>query len=48
LKELHKVVAENPYAVYDLNMYFGENISYCLNNEKRKGLERFLELLKDL
>jgi chorismate dehydratase len=42
LKELDKIVAENPYSVYDLNTYFGENISYCLNDEKRKGLEKFL------
>ena len=48
LHELDKVVAENPYSVYDLNTYFGKNISYCLTDEKRKGLERFLELLKTI
>jgi chorismate dehydratase len=44
--ELDKVVAENPYTVYDLNTYFGENISYYMTGEKRKGLNLFLELLK--
>ena len=48
LKELDKVVAENPYTVYDLNTYFGKNISYCLTGDKRKGLEKFLELLRCL
>ena len=48
LDELDKVVAENPYKVYDLNTYFGKNISYTLTEEKRKGLDKFLELLKGL
>jgi len=48
LNELDKVVAENPYSVYDLNTYFGKNISYRLTEEKRKGLEQFLSLLRDL
>lgn len=48
LRELDKVVAENPYKVYDLNTYFTKNISYELTDEKRKGLEKFLQLLKDL
>ena len=45
LNELDKVVAENPYPVYDLHTYFGENISYHLTDEKKKGLEKFLSFL---
>jgi chorismate dehydratase len=48
LRELDKVVDENPYLIYDLNKYFGENINYCLTSEKRKGLEKFLQLLKTI
>jgi chorismate dehydratase len=47
LNELDKVVAENPYNVYDLNTYFSKNISYHFTTEKRKGLERFLQLLNE-
>lgn len=46
LDELDKVVAENPYTLYDLHTYFGKNISYRLTEAKRKGLEKFLQLLK--
>lgn len=46
LKELDAVVAENAYSLYNLHTYFGENISYHLTEEKRKGLKLFLELLK--
>jgi chorismate dehydratase len=38
-------VAENPYPVFDLHQYYTRYISYELNAEKRKGLERFLQLL---
>ncbi|MCX6298376.1 MAG: menaquinone biosynthesis protein [Bacteroidetes bacterium] len=46
LKHIAAVVAENPFAAYDLNKYYTENISYNLDAEKRKGLELFLSLLK--
>ncbi len=46
LNKLDKVVAENPYPIYDLNLYFRENISYALTDAKRKGLAKFLELLE--
>jgi chorismate dehydratase len=46
LKHIAAVVAENPFATYDLNKYYTENISYTLDAEKRKGLELFLSLLK--
>lgn len=46
LKHIAAVVAENPFAAYDLNKYYTENISYTLDAEKRKGLELFLSLLK--
>jgi chorismate dehydratase len=40
------VVAENVFPYFDLKEYYTRYISYDLNDEKRKGLELFLEKLK--
>ena len=48
VKHIDEVVAENNYDVYDLTKYYTENISYHLNDEKRKGLALFLEKLQKL
>jgi chorismate dehydratase len=45
VEHIEQVVAENPYPVFDLHQYYTRYISYELNAEKRKGLERFLQLL---
>ena len=45
LRHIDEIVAENPYDLYDLKKYYTKNISYILDNEKRKGLDKFLELL---
>jgi chorismate dehydratase len=49
LKHLEQVIALIPAneQVYDLHKYYTENISYELTPEKRKGLELFLELIKN-
>ena len=46
LQNIAAVVAENPFASYDLKKYYTENISYNLDAKKRKGLELFLSLLQ--
>ncbi len=38
------VVATTPYKVFDLHAYYTRYISYELTAEKRKGLEKFLQL----
>lgn len=48
ITHLDDVIAENPYPPYDLNVYYRNNISYVLDEEKRKGLEKFLELLNTI
>ncbi len=45
LTQLDKVVAENPSPHYDLLHYYTRNISYRLDEEKRKGLQLFLDYL---
>jgi chorismate dehydratase len=47
LEHLEEVIAANPYPTYDLNTYYRENIRYYLGEEQKKGLERFLEYLKE-
>lgn len=46
LRHIDEVVAENPYPYYDLKKYFTQNIHYLLDEQKRKGLNKFLELIK--
>lgn len=46
MAHLDEVIAENPYPPYDLNVYYRQNISYLLDEEKRKGLEKFLAFVK--
>jgi chorismate dehydratase len=45
LKHIDDVIAENPYKAYDLNVYYKKNISYFLDEEKKKGMEMFLKML---
>lgn len=48
ITHIDEVVAENPYDVYDLKKYYTQNISYRLDEQKRKGLALFLEKLNSL
>jgi chorismate dehydratase len=43
VSHIDAVVAENPYDAYDLKKYYTQNISYGLDEDKRKGLAIFLE-----
>ncbi len=45
LDHIEDVVRENPCPWIDLRAYYTRHISYALTAEKRKGLEKFLELL---
>jgi chorismate dehydratase len=48
LKNIDDVVDQLDYKNYNLKKYFTENISYVLDDEKRKGLALFLKLIKEL
>ncbi len=43
---LPEIIAANPYQNYDLKKYYTENISFNLDDEKRRGLEEYLRRLK--
>ena len=45
LRHIEEVVAANPYPIFDLHEYDTRYISYELDGEKRKGLEKFLGLI---
>lgn len=47
LQHIDEIVAANPFELYDLKKYYTLHLSYRLNDEKRKGLEKFLEVTKD-
>ena len=44
-EHLDRIVAANPYALYDLKKYYTENISFALTPEKREGMKKFLQLI---
>lgn len=46
LSRLDEVIARHPYKMFDLRKYYTECISYELDEPKKRGLEKFLELLK--
>ncbi|MBN9380253.1 MAG: menaquinone biosynthesis protein [Chitinophagaceae bacterium] len=46
LAALDKVVAENPYTVFDLRAYFTQFLDYKLDDAKRAGLARFIQYLR--
>ncbi len=48
LEKIDEIVAANPYALYDLKKYYTLHLSYPLDEAKKKGMQRFLEVIRDL
>jgi len=46
ITHIDAVVAENPYPIFSLHDYFTKHLNYNLDQPKRKGLEHFLQYLK--
>ncbi len=46
LEQVDRVVAENPYTLFDLKSYYSENVKYLFDEPKRKGMELFLSRLQ--
>ncbi len=42
---LDEIIADNPFPAYNLHTYYTDNIKYVLDDNKRAGLKRFLELI---
>ncbi len=48
LNHIDDIVAETQFPYYDLEEYYKECIHYYLDDEKKKGLNKFLELVQTL
>jgi chorismate dehydratase len=48
LQHLEEVIKEYPSDVFDLNKYYTSHIDYFLDNNKREGLNLFLEKIQDV
>lgn len=46
LDQIDRVVAENPYPLFDLKSYYRDNVKYLFDAPKRKGMELFLSRLQ--
>lgn len=46
LKHLDAVIAANNFPYYDLHTYYTDNIKFYLDDAKKQGLAKFLELIK--
>ena len=45
LEHIDEVIAENEFPYYDLKTYYTENIKYRLDEDKIKGMNKFLEMI---
>ena len=48
LNRIDEVVVKNPYTYFDLHHYYSDCISFILDENKKKGLELFLKMVKAL
>ncbi len=48
ISQIDEVAAQLHFEAYDMKHYFTENISYLLTDQKRKGLELFLQKIKEM
>jgi chorismate dehydratase len=46
LTHMNEVIAANPFPYYDLHTYYTDNIKFYLDEEKKKGLAKFLEMIR--
>ena len=47
LDRLDEVIARHPYPIYSLEDYYTRNIHYRLGEDEMKGLQRFLEFIRN-
>ncbi|MBK8952843.1 MAG: menaquinone biosynthesis protein [Chitinophagaceae bacterium] len=45
---IDEIAEENPYQLFDLRKYYTLHLSYKLDDQKRKGMTKFLEVIRDL
>lgn len=47
LDRIDEIVAENSYTLFDLKKYYTMHLSYHLDEKKKKGMKRFLEVINE-
>lgn len=47
LHHIDDIVAENPFGIYDLKKYYTLHLSYHLDDRKKQGMKRFLQIIKE-
>lgn len=45
LNHIPEIVAENPFPYFDLQTYYTKHVHYLIDEEKKKGLNKFLSLI---
>lgn len=45
IAHIDEIVRDNPYELYDLKKYYTLHLSYQLDERKRKGMEKFLQVI---
>lgn len=45
LNHIPEIVAENPFPYFDLQTYYTRHVHYLIDEEKKKGLNKFLSLI---
>lgn len=45
VQNISRVIAATPYVLFNMEEYFTKYVSYELDNEKQKGLKRFIQML---
>lgn len=48
LKHLDEVIAQSPTNIYDLKKYYAQDLSYYLDDAKRRGMQLFLESINEI
>lgn len=48
LKHIPEVVAANPFPYFDLQEYYTRHVHYLLDDDKKAGMNKFLQLLETL
>jgi chorismate dehydratase len=47
LQHIDEIVAQNPFDIYDLKKYYTLHLSYYLDERKRQGMKRFLQIINE-
>ena len=47
LQHINEIVEQTPFAIYDLKKYYTLHLSYRLDDRKKQGMKRFLQIINE-